>query len=60
VKEHAIFVLSQRDESEATDALMRIVRDDPDAAMRKRALFWLGQKDDPRVASFIKSRILEP
>ena len=58
LREHAIFVLSQRDDEPALNELMRISRDDPDKKMRARALFWLGQKDDPRVAKMIGDRVL--
>jgi len=57
LKEHAIFVLSQRDDREAIDELMRIAQSDSDKRMRSRAMFWLGQKDDPRVTKFIADRI---
>jgi len=57
LKEHAIFVLSQRNDEAAFNELMRIARDDSDKRMRSRALFWLGQKDDPRVAKLIQDRI---
>lgn len=57
LREHAIFVLSQRDDREATDELLRIARGDSDRNMRARALFWLGQKDDPRVANLIEERL---
>jgi HEAT repeat protein len=53
VREHVIFVLSQRNEESATDALMSIARDDGDREMRKKALFWLAQKNDPRVTKLI-------
>jgi len=56
--EHAIFVLSQRRDEAALDELLRIARDDSDKRMRARALFWLGQKDDPRVAKLIGDRVL--
>jgi hypothetical protein len=58
LREHAIFVLSQRDDNEAIDELLRIARDDSDKKMRSRALFWLSQKDDPRVAKLIGDRVL--
>lgn len=58
MQRQVIFVLSQRDDSSATDALMRIARSDPDHTLRKQAMFWLGQKDDPRVAKFL-AEILE-
>jgi hypothetical protein len=37
---------------------MRIARDDGDRQMRAKALFWLGQKDDPRVVKMIGDRVL--
>jgi HEAT repeat protein len=57
LREHAIFVLSQRKDEAAFDELFRIARDDSDKRMRARALFWLGQKDDPRVAKLISDRV---
>ena len=58
LKRQMIFVLSQRDDSAAVDGLIDIARNDPDHSMRKRAFFWLGQKDDPRVIQLLTS-ILE-
>ncbi|HST07067.1 MAG TPA: HEAT repeat domain-containing protein [Gemmatimonadaceae bacterium] len=57
LREHAIFVLSQRDDEAAFNELMRIAQADADKRMRAKALFWLGQKDDPRVAKMIQDRI---
>lgn len=57
LKEHAIFVLSQRQDKAAVDELLRIAQSDSDKKMRARALFWLGQKDDPRVAKLIGERV---
>ena len=55
LKEHMIFVIEQRKESEATDKLISIARNDPDKENRKKAMFWLGQrKHDARAAAFIK------
>jgi HEAT repeat protein len=56
-KEHAIFVLSQRSDDAALNELMRIAQSDSDRQMRAKALFWLGQKDDPRVTKFIGDKI---
>lgn len=53
MQRQTIFVLSQRDDSAATDALMRIARSDSAPDLRKQAMFWLGQKNDPRVAKFL-------
>jgi len=57
LREHAVFVLSQRQDEAALNELMRIAREDSDRRMRARALFWLGQKDDPRVAKLIGDRL---
>jgi HEAT repeat protein len=59
LREHAIFVLSQRQDDEATDALMRIAREDKDTEMRGKALFWLAQKHDPRVTKLISDLLLK-
>lgn len=59
LREHAIFVLSQRQDDAAFNELMRIATADADKQMRSRALFWLGQKDDPRVAKLIGDRVLK-
>ena len=53
LREHVIFVMSQRDEERAVQALIEIARTDDDHTMRKKALFWLAQKDDPRVTKLI-------
>lgn len=57
LREHAIFVLSQRDDEAALNELLRIARDDSDKRMRGKAMFWLAQKDDPRVAKMISDRV---
>jgi len=59
LREHAIFVLSQRDEEAAIDELIRIARDDRDTEMRGKALFWLAQKDDPRIRKLIADLVLK-
>jgi hypothetical protein len=48
VRKQAVFSLSQRSTEEAVPALIRIARSNPDPELRKTALFWLGQSDDPR------------
>ena len=59
LKEHAIFVLSQRNDEAATNALLDIARDAREPEMRRKALFWLGQKHDPRVQKLIADLILK-
>jgi HEAT repeat protein len=59
LREHVIFVLSQRSEEEATNALIGIARTDADRDMRRKALFWLAQKDDPRVTKLITDMVVK-
>lgn len=58
LREHIVFVISQRRDDAATDALMTIARDDHDREMRKKALFWLAQKNDPRVTKMIADLVV--
>jgi HEAT repeat protein len=60
IKNQVLFVYSQRREAAATDRLMTIAKSDPDVQMRKKALFWLGQRNDPRVKQFILDLINKP
>jgi hypothetical protein len=48
LRKHAVFALSQRSAEEGVPALIRIARTNPDPELRKTALFWLAQSDDPR------------
>jgi TolA-binding protein len=50
MREQLIFVYSQRRDRAATDKLIDIARREQDQALRKKALFWLGQSNDPRAA----------
>jgi HEAT repeat protein len=59
LREHAIFVLSQRDDDDAINALLHIARDDADRRMRGKALFWLAQKKDDRVTKLISDLVLK-
>ncbi len=54
VKEQAVFALSQRSRDEAVPALIRVARTHPDPVIRKKALFWLGQSEDPRALSLFE------
>jgi HEAT repeat protein len=58
MKEHMVFVISQRSEKAAVDKLFEIARTEPDRELRKKAIFWLSQSNDPRVAEFL-ARLLE-
>ncbi|MEO7965245.1 MAG: HEAT repeat domain-containing protein, partial [Gemmatimonadaceae bacterium] len=54
VREQAIFAPSQRPKEEGVPALVKVVRTSKDPELRKKALFWLGQSDDPRALQLIE------
>jgi len=54
VRRQAIFALSQRSTDEAVPALIRIARTNDDPELRKTALFWLGQSEDPRAVALFE------
>ena len=60
VKEKLIWVLSESKDREATDKLVDIAQRDRDREMRKKALFWLGQKNDPRVQKILIDILTKP
>lgn len=60
MKEQLIFLYSQRSESEAIDALIRIAREEEDRELRKNAIFWLGQSNDERAIEFLLEIIGDP
>jgi len=60
MREHLIWVLSQSRERAAADKLIDIARGDRDPEMRKKALFWLGQRNDPRVRQILTDILTKP
>lgn len=54
LREHYTFVLSQRRNDAAVDKLIDIARHDRDLDIRKRAMFWLGQSQDPKAIKFFR------
>jgi HEAT repeat protein len=54
LQEHAVFALSQLRDGEGVDRLMRIARDHRNAKVRKTAMFWLAQSDDPRAVALFE------
>jgi TolA-binding protein len=60
VKEKLIWVMSESRDRVATDKLLDIAKKDPDKEMRKKAMFWLGQKNDPRVRQLLLDILTEP
>jgi HEAT repeat protein len=60
VKEKLIWVLSESRDRVATDKLIDIAQKDRDVEMQKKALFWLGQKNDPRVRQILTDILTRP
>ncbi|HEY7613257.1 MAG TPA: HEAT repeat domain-containing protein [Gemmatimonadales bacterium] len=54
VRKQAVFALSQRPSEEGVPALIRIARTNRHPELRKTALFWLGQSEDPRALSLFE------
>jgi len=60
VRESAVFALSQRPRDEGVPALIRIARENKDPDLRRKAIFWLGQSDDPRALALFEELLTRP
>jgi hypothetical protein len=60
VRESAVFALSQRPHDEGVPALIRIAKANPDPELRRKAIFWLGQSEDPRALSLFEELLTKP
>jgi HEAT repeat protein len=60
LKYQLIWVMSDSRDRGATDKLLEIAQRDKDIEMRKKAIFWLGQKNDPRVKQLLIDIITKP
>ena len=60
VRETAVFALSQRPHEEGVPALIKIAKQNPDPELRRKAIFWLGQSDDPRALSLFEELLTRP
>jgi HEAT repeat protein len=54
VRDQAVFALSQLPEDQGIPVLIRLARSNKDPKVRRKALFWLGQSDDPRALRLIE------
>ena len=52
VKKKAVFALSQLPKDEGVPLLINVARTHSNPAVRKQAMFWLGQSKDPRALEF--------
>jgi HEAT repeat protein len=49
-----VFALSQLPKDEGVPLLIQQARTNKNAAVRKQAMFWLGQSKDPRALKFFE------
>lgn len=54
VKKKAVFALTQMPEGQGVPLLIQVARTNGNPAVRKQAMFWLGQSKDPRALAFIE------
>jgi HEAT repeat protein len=54
VKKKAVFALSQLPADEGIPRLLQVARTHANPAVRKQAMFWLGQSKDPRALKFFE------
>jgi HEAT repeat protein len=60
IQDKILFAYSQRREPAATDKLIAVASSDPNREMRKKAIFWLGQRrNDPRAIEFL-TKLVSP
>ena len=57
LREHYVFVISQRRDDAAVDKLIDVARHDADLEIRKRAMYGLGQTQDPRAVKFLRDLV---
>jgi HEAT repeat protein len=54
VKKQAVFALSQLPKDEGIPLLIQVARKNNNPVVRKQAMFWLGQSNDPRALQFFE------
>jgi len=60
LRAQALFILTQQDDSGATDLMLDVARNDPDPEVREQAVFWLSQNDGPETVSVLRSILSNP
>ena len=54
VQKQVVFALSQRPRDEGIPILIRVARTHRDPEVRRNAVFWLGQSNDPRAIALFE------
>lgn len=60
VREHAVFAISQLPQDQGVPILLRVARSNPNPEVRRKAMFWLGQSDDPRALALFEDILTKP
>ncbi len=60
VREHAVFAVSQLPKDQGVPILLRVARSNPNPGVRRKAMFWLGQSDDPRALALFEDILTKP
>ena len=60
VRESAVFALSQLPHDEGVPSLISIAKQNRDPELRRKAIFWLGQSEDPRAISLFEELLTKP
>lgn len=60
IRDQAVFALSQLPEDEGIPILLRVARTNRDPEVRKKAMFWLGQSEDPRALALFEEILSKP
>jgi hypothetical protein len=57
LRQHFTYVVSQRRDDVAVDKLIDIAQHDADLEVRKQAMYWLGQTQNPKALKFLRDLI---
>lgn len=60
IRDQAVFALSQLPEDEGIPILLRVAKSNRDPQVRKKAMFWLGQSEDPRALALFEEILSKP
>lgn len=60
VRDQAVFGLSQLPKDDGIPILVRVARTNKDPEIRKKAMFWLGQSEDPRALALFEEILAKP
>ena len=59
LREHLIWLIAEEGGDDSVELLIEIARNDPDPEMRTKAIFWIGDSDDPRAGEYLLE-LLQP